>query len=94
MSSHCWNGAIGFADDYLKLRLRRSLGLPGRWKMTLLVAVTVGAAVLYSRSDTFSTSIYVPLAGWNLDLTGARYDTQTRWPTGFDPRRHGAILTK
>jgi phospho-N-acetylmuramoyl-pentapeptide-transferase len=60
--------AIGFADDYLKLRRRRSLGLPGRWKMTLLVAVTVGAAVLYSRSDTFSTSIYVPLAGWNLDL--------------------------
>src|SRR5206468_2913259 len=32
--------AIGFADDYLKLRRRRSLGLPGRWKMTLLVAVT------------------------------------------------------
>ena len=60
--------AIGFADDYLKLRRRRSLGLPGRWKMILLVAVTIGAALLYERSDTFSTSIYIPLAGWNLDL--------------------------
>ena len=38
--------AIGFLDDYLKLRRRRSLGLPGRWKMVLLVAVTVGAALL------------------------------------------------
>jgi phospho-N-acetylmuramoyl-pentapeptide-transferase len=60
--------SIGFADDYLKLRRRRSLGLPGRWKMLLLVAVTVGAALLYSRSDTFSTSIYVPVAGWNVHL--------------------------
>ncbi len=59
---------IGFADDYLKLRRRRSLGLPGRWKMILLVAITIGAAVLYSRSETFSTSIYIPLAGWNVDL--------------------------
>jgi phospho-N-acetylmuramoyl-pentapeptide-transferase len=60
--------SIGFADDYLKLRRRRSLGLPGRWKMVLLAAITVGAAFLYSQSDTFSTSIYVPVAGWNLDL--------------------------
>ena len=60
--------AIGFADDYLKLRRRRSLGLPGRWKMILLVAVTIGAALVYRQSDTFSTSIYVPVAGWNIDL--------------------------
>jgi phospho-N-acetylmuramoyl-pentapeptide-transferase len=60
--------AIGFADDYLKLHRRRSLGLPGRWKMLFLVAVTIGTAVLYHESSTFSTSIYVPLAGWDLNL--------------------------
>jgi phospho-N-acetylmuramoyl-pentapeptide-transferase len=60
--------AIGFADDYLKLRRRRSLGLPGRWKMLLLVAVTVGAALLYSESATFTTSVYVPVVGWNVHL--------------------------
>jgi phospho-N-acetylmuramoyl-pentapeptide-transferase len=60
--------AIGFADDYLKVHRRRSLGLPGRWKMLLLVAVTIGVAVLYHESSTFSTSIYVPLAGWDLNL--------------------------
>jgi uncharacterized protein YjbI with pentapeptide repeats len=27
-------------------------------------------------------------------LTGARYNTHTRWPSGFDPERHGAILVK
>lgn len=60
--------AIGFADDYLKLRRRHSLGLPGRWKMVLLVAVTVGTALLLQETETFDTSLYVPVAGWDLDL--------------------------
>ena len=34
-------GAIGFLDDFIKLRHRRSLGLAGRWKLVLLAAVTV-----------------------------------------------------
>ncbi len=60
--------AIGFADDYLKLRAGHSLGLPGRWKMLGLVAVTLGAAILLHETAAFSTSIYVPVAGWNIDL--------------------------
>jgi hypothetical protein len=28
------------------------------------------------------------------ELTGARYDARTRWPKGFDPRQHGALLVK
>src|SRR5438067_1564918 len=35
------------------------------------------------------------LTGANMSaaaLTGAFYDATTRWPVGFDPRRHGAIL--
>ncbi len=60
--------AIGFADDYVKLRRRRSLGLPGRWKMILLAAVTLVAAVILQETAAFETSIYVPLAGWDLDL--------------------------
>jgi hypothetical protein len=34
------------------------------------------------------------LRGANLtgaDLKGAHYDAFTRWPAGFDPRRHGAV---
>jgi phospho-N-acetylmuramoyl-pentapeptide-transferase len=60
--------AIGFADDYLKLRRRHSLGLPGRWKMLLLAAVTLGAALLLHETETFDTSVYVPVAGVDLEL--------------------------
>src|SRR5262249_43275704 len=60
--------AIGFTDDYLKLRRRHSLGLPGRWKMVLPGPVTVGAAFLLQDTNNFTTSIYVPVVGWDLDL--------------------------
>ena len=28
------------------------------------------------------------------DLTNALYDAATRWPTGFDPQKHGALLVR
>ena len=65
--------AIGFTDDYLKVRRRHSLGLPGRWKMVGLAAVTVGAALLLNQSTSFTTSVYVPVAGWNIDLSAGYY---------------------
>jgi phospho-N-acetylmuramoyl-pentapeptide-transferase len=65
--------AIGFTDDYLKLRRRHSLGLPGRWKMVLLVAVTVGAAILLSQSSAFNTNLYVPVVSWQIHLGGLYY---------------------
>ncbi len=64
---------IGFTDDYLKLRKRHSLGLPGRWKMVGLVAVTVGAALLLNESTSFTTDVYVPVVGWTLDLSYGYY---------------------
>src|SRR3954464_7961342 len=33
-------GALGFLDDFIKLRHRRSLGLHGRWKLLMLVGIT------------------------------------------------------
>jgi hypothetical protein len=33
-------------------------------------------------------------SGWPIDFHGARYDALTRWPKGFDPQRHGAIMTR
>ena len=35
-------GAIGFIDDWFKVRHRRSLGLNGRWKLLLLAGITAG----------------------------------------------------
>jgi phospho-N-acetylmuramoyl-pentapeptide-transferase len=64
---------IGFTDDYLKVHRRRSLGLPGRWKMVGLVVVTVGAALLLNETATFTTDVYVPIVNWTLDLSWGYY---------------------
>jgi phospho-N-acetylmuramoyl-pentapeptide-transferase len=62
-------GAIGFADDYLKVRKKRNLGLTARQKMGLqaLVGVLTGAVLLYLHtimltdgSPLYSTKLTVP----------------------------------
>ncbi|HEV7641779.1 MAG TPA: phospho-N-acetylmuramoyl-pentapeptide-transferase [Gaiellaceae bacterium] len=58
---------IGFVDDYLKLRHKRSLGLRGRWKIVMLIAIT--AAVGYAaHHQQLSHSVFVPIADWNVPL--------------------------
>jgi phospho-N-acetylmuramoyl-pentapeptide-transferase len=64
---------IGFTDDYLKIRRRHSLGLPGRWKMVGLILITVGAALLLQETASFTTSVYMPVVGWTLDLSYGYY---------------------
>ena len=62
-------GAIGFADDLIKLRHQRSLGLSGRWKMLLLLAIAVAVGVAADhqklRHDVFVPVLneWIPL-GW------------------------------
>jgi hypothetical protein len=38
-------------------------------------------------------AVVVPEMGPCLSF-GARYDKNTHWPAGFDPRKHGAVLVK
>jgi phospho-N-acetylmuramoyl-pentapeptide-transferase len=59
--------AIGFADDYLKLTRRRSLGLSGRWKILLLVALTFFVGWAVNERD-LSTDVYVPGIDIDVDL--------------------------
>ena len=66
-------GLIGFLDDFLKVRRRRSLGLPGRWKMALLLAVTVGMAVAINHIDGVDTKLYFPIVDWHVNLSYAFY---------------------
>src|SRR3712207_8895161 len=64
--------AIGFVDDWTKLTHRRSLGLPGRWKLLMLGVITlVVGLVVYD--DEFKTSVYVPLADLDVPLSWAWY---------------------
>jgi phospho-N-acetylmuramoyl-pentapeptide-transferase len=59
--------AIGFADDYTKLTRRRSLGLAGRWKLLLLVAITFFAGWAANERD-LATEVYVPGVDVEVDL--------------------------
>src|SRR5436190_13945664 len=65
-------GAIGFIDDWFKVRHRRSLGLNGRWKLLLLAAITVGVA--WSAHDMgLSKDVYAPVLDWRITLSFGFY---------------------
>jgi phospho-N-acetylmuramoyl-pentapeptide-transferase len=55
-------GAIGFIDDYRKLVLKDSRGLPARWKYLLQsIFGLIAAVLLYASADTpAATALYVP----------------------------------
>jgi phospho-N-acetylmuramoyl-pentapeptide-transferase len=63
--------AVGFLDDFIKLTHRRSLGLNGRWKLTLLGLITVGVAFA-ARHQHLPTNVYVPALG-HIELSYAWY---------------------
>src|SRR5687768_10065469 len=57
-------GAVGFADDYLKLVRQRSLGLTGRQKLALQLVVAVGIwLALYISTQYFATKY-----SWNISI--------------------------
>ncbi len=63
---------IGFADDYLKLRHRRSLGLSGRVKMVLLALVAAALGIVV-HSEHLGTDVYVPLINVHLAMGAVYY---------------------
>jgi phospho-N-acetylmuramoyl-pentapeptide-transferase len=66
-------GAIGFVDDFIKLRHRRSLGLSGRWKLLFLAAITVVVGFAVNAQDQLDTSVYVPVVSVDIPLGWAYY---------------------
>jgi phospho-N-acetylmuramoyl-pentapeptide-transferase len=58
---------VGFLDDYLKLRHQRSLGLRGRWKIALLIAITA-AVGFAAHHQGLSHEVYVPIADFAIPL--------------------------
>jgi len=64
-------GAIGFIDDFTKVRRRRSLGLSGRWKLLLLGGITVFLAWA-AQEQGLGTDVYIPALG-EIDLSWAWY---------------------
>jgi len=60
-------GLIGFADDWIKLHRKRSLGLSGRVKMLLLAGITVGVGFA-AHHQQLPHEVYVPIVDWSIPL--------------------------
>ena len=65
-------GAIGFADDLIKVRHRRSLGLSGRLKMLLLLATSAVVCVAADHQN-LQHSIFVPIVDRFIPLSWGWY---------------------
>src|ERR1043166_7965617 len=69
-------GAVGFADDYLKLVKQRSLGLTGRQKLALQLVIAFGVwLALYLSTRYFATKY-----SWNVSIP---FFKQTAEPNGI-----------
>jgi phospho-N-acetylmuramoyl-pentapeptide-transferase len=88
--SVCAFGAIGFADDYIKVVNRRNLGLTSKAKMGLQVATTILIAVALITMQTrgmYSTRLLVPfLKQFHPDLVIEKLISNPAiWPLAFLP---------
>ena len=64
-------GAIGYVDDYRKLVLKNSKGLPARWKYLAqsILGLAVAAYLYFTAADDMQTSLLLPLfSGWLLPI--------------------------
>ncbi|MGE5633002.1 MAG: phospho-N-acetylmuramoyl-pentapeptide-transferase [Caulobacteraceae bacterium] len=64
----CLFGIIGFIDDYLKIKNKRSLGLRAWQKMAAQLLVAVFMALVTSGISQVGTKVLVPFTGRYLDL--------------------------
>ncbi len=83
-------GAIGFADDYLKVVNRRNLGLTGRTKLMLQILTSVVIAViliLLQARGVYSTHLIVPFfKNFRPDLViTSLAHNPALWPIAFLP---------
>ncbi len=61
-------GLIGFADDFIKVVLKRNLGLTAIQKFALQVAFSVAFVVVLGALDILQTDIYIPFTNSTLNL--------------------------
>jgi len=60
-------GAIGFIDDYNKLKKKRNLGLKGKQKFALQLIAAIGFVFLMRLTGNLSPSLFIPFT--NISIT-------------------------
>lgn len=62
------HGVIGFLDDFIKVVLKRSLGLKARQKLLGQILMAIALAYVATTYMARGTDLWVPLIGVNVDL--------------------------
>ena len=76
-------GLIGLADDYVKVVMKRSLGLRAREKLLAQVLLALILALAATRYLNLGTWIRVPYLGWTFDLGLVYPAFVVFWAVGF-----------
>lgn len=61
-------GALGFIDDFVKVSLKRNLGLTAKQKMALQILIAVGLALYQSKVSVYETTVWIPFINEYIDF--------------------------
>ncbi|MBT2756111.1 phospho-N-acetylmuramoyl-pentapeptide-transferase [Mesobacillus foraminis] len=75
-------GLLGFLDDFIKVVMKRNLGLTSKQKLLGQIVISVIFYIIFRQSD-FSTEISVPLTDLSFDLGWAYVLFVIFWLVGF-----------
>ena len=66
-------GAVGFADDFVKVKLKRNLGLTALQKFLLQLAVALAYLVLLRHNGNLTNELYIPFVDLSLTVNWVVY---------------------
>lgn len=61
-------GILGFLDDFVKVTMKRNLGLTAKQKLVLQILIAVVLAAYQSHFSVYETKIFVPFINENIDF--------------------------
>lgn len=61
-------GALGFLDDFVKISMKRNLGLTAKQKLALQILIAVALAFYESKMSAYGTGILIPFTGQLWDM--------------------------
>ena len=61
-------GALGFLDDFVKVSLKRNLGLTAKQKLALQILIAVGLAYYQSSVSVYGTKVFIPIMNESIDF--------------------------
>ena len=61
-------GFLGFLDDFVKVTMKRNLGLTAKQKLALQILIAVVLAYYQSHESVYGTNISIPFVNKNIDI--------------------------